>query len=439
MLEAHRLTLLQLHDKDRITPGPFLYHHMWYRDAAIMCRALDVLGHHDRVRAVVNGFRRGQTAEGFFRGPDGEWDSNGAVLWSVRRHFELTRSVLWLRAHFPSMRRAGQWIVEQSRRCRGSSNTHPGLMPRSLSAEHLGTVDQYYWDTLFALAGLRDLSAMAVDAGYASEAEEWRAAEGELFDALRRSLDSVAQRLGEPLVPATPTRAFDESAIGSVAGIYPLLVDDVAPVAFRATVRALDDAYVRDRGFLHPFIHSGYNPYLTMQLAHAELWMGDTSRAWEIARTILQQSGSPYSLPEAIHPRTFGGAMGDGHHGWAAAEIILFLRDAMVNDRGEDLVLLEGAGPVFAGGRYELKLHRTPTRFGTFDLSMRSEPEDRIEVTFRGKFFHGHAPARVVVHLPFRARRVLPTSPHHLVGLLSETDRTIVSCSPDVRTLVVER
>lgn len=439
MLDAHRVALLQLHDKDRITPGPFLYHHMWYRDAAVMCRALDVLGHHDRVRAVINGFRRGLTTDGFFRGPDGEWDSNGAVLWSVRRHFELTRSVLWLRSQLPSMRRAGRWIVEQARRCRASSTTHAGLMPKGLSAEHLGTVDQYYWDMLFSLSGLRELSAMSADVGQAGEADEWRNAAGALEEALRRSLNIVEQRLGAPLVPATPMREFDESAIGSVAGVYPLGVSNVAPDAFRRTVRTLGTSYVRDRGFLHPFIHSGYNPYLTMQLAHAELWMGDTSRAWEIARTILQQSGSPYSLPEAIHPRTLGGAMGDGHHGWAAAEIILFLRDALIDDRGEDLVLLEGAGPIFAGGRFDLKLHRTPTRFGTFDMMMRSEPGGRVEVTFRGKFFNGHAPARVVIHLPFIARRVLPTSPHHLVGLLDETDRTIVSCSTDVRTLVVER
>lgn len=439
MLDAHRLALLQLHDKDRITPGPFLYHHMWYRDAAVMCRALDVLGHHDRVRAVINGFRRGQTTDGFFRGPDGEWDSNGAVLWSVRRHFELTRSTLWLRSQLPSMRRAGRWIVEQSRRCRESSTTHAGLMPRSLSAEHLGTVDQYYWDTLFSLSGLRELSAMASDAGLAGEAADWRNEAAVLEDAVRRSLSVVEQRLGEPLVPATPTRAFDESAIGSVAGVYPLGVADVAHAAFRRTVQALGDAYVHDRGFLHPFIHSGFNPYLTMQLAHAELWLGNVARAWEFARTILRQSGSPYSLPEAIHPRTLGGAMGDGHHGWAAAEIILFLRDALIDDRGEDLVLLEGAGPIFGEGPFDLKLQRTPTRFGPCDVAMRSESEGRLELTIRGKFFHGHAPSRIVVHLPFKARRILPTSPQHLVGLQQEDARTIVYCSPDVRTLVVER
>jgi hypothetical protein len=252
-------------------------------------------------------------------------------------------------------------------------------------------------------------------------------------------LERVEERLGAPLVPATPTRAFDESAIGSVAGVYPLRIDDIAPEAFRRTVRKLGDAYVREHGFLHPFIHSGYNPYLTMQLAHAELWLGDTTRAWEIARTILRQSGSPYSLPEAIHPRTLGGAMGDGHHGWAAAEIILFLRDALIDDRGEDLVLLNGAGPMFRKGHFDLKLHRTPTRFGPCDVTMRSESEDRLEFTLRGKFFQGHGPSRVVIHLPFAARRVLPTSPQHLMDLQHHEDRTVVLCAPEVRTLVVER
>jgi hypothetical protein len=176
-----------------------------------------------------------------------------------------------------------------------------------------------------------------------------------------------------------------------------------------------------------------------MQLAHAELWLGRTQRAWEIAETILRHSESPYSLPEAIHPRTFGGSMGDGHHGWAAAEIILFLRDVLVNDRGEDLVLLGGAGPIFREGRFELQLRRTPTRFGPFDLTMQPESGDRLEVTFRGRFFRGHEPSRIILHLPFEARRVLPTAPQHLIGYQIEEGRTIVLCAPDARTLVVER
>ena len=439
LLEANRLALLQLHDKDMITPGPFLYHHMRYRDAATMCRALDVLGFHGRTRAVMNGFRRGQTRDGFYRGPDGEWDSNGAVLWIVRRHYEMTRSQLWLRAMYPSLRRAGSWIMQQRRRSRRTNNTHAGLMPMSLSAEHLGTVDQYYWDTLYSVAGLRALALIAADCRNPEEAADWQCEAEALGSDIHSSLTEVERRLGMAAVPATPSRGFDESAIGSVAGIYPLAVHDIAEPAFRATVTKLRQQFVREGGFLHPFIHSGYNPYLTMQLAHAELWLGNVDGAWEVARTILRQSGPPYSLPEAIHPRTGGGSMGDGHHGWAAAEIILFIRDCLVDDRGNDLRLLEGAGPMFEGHAPVASLAGVSSKFGPFDLKLTVEQNDAVHLEFHPKFFTNLAPAKIEVRIPFPVRRVLPSSPSHVHGFVSDGQGTRIQFSPDVRSVLLVR
>ena len=57
-----------------------------------------------------------------------------------------------------------------------------------------------------------------------------------------------------------------------------------------------------------------------MHIAHSLLLLGDVRGAWEVADTILHQAKPPYSFPEAMHPRSGGGSMGDGHHGWAAAE-----------------------------------------------------------------------------------------------------------------------
>ena len=154
---------------------------------------------------------------------------------------------------------------------------------------------------------------------------------------IRHSLEIVADRLGKNFIPASPSRPFDESAIGFVSGIYPLDITDIFPLAFSTTLNEFTDRFVDDRGFFHPIIHSGYNPYLTLQIAHAFLLNDQPQRAWQIAETIFRQCPSPYSLPEAIHPKTGGGAMGDGHHGWAAAEIVLFLLDCLVREIHESL------------------------------------------------------------------------------------------------------
>src|SRR5574341_2288504 len=87
--EANKAFLLLLHDGDTITPGPFLYHQFWIRDAAYMLHALDQLGYHDEVRAVIEKIPRRLQKDGYLRATEGEWDSNGQALWALVEHTRL--------------------------------------------------------------------------------------------------------------------------------------------------------------------------------------------------------------------------------------------------------------------------------------------------------------------------------------------------------------
>ena len=75
------------------------------------------------------------------------------------------------------------------------------------------------------------------------------------------------------------------------------------------------------------------NAYLTLHVAHAYLYSGNREKYWEILVAVISNSTATFTFPEAIHPITGGGVMGDGHHGWAAAEIVLAIRDAFVYER----------------------------------------------------------------------------------------------------------
>ena len=41
-------------------------------------------------------------------------------------------------------------------------------------------------------------------------------------------------------------------------------------------------------------------------------------------RQVLDYASPTLNFPEAIHPLTGGGVIGDGHHGWAAAETVSY-------------------------------------------------------------------------------------------------------------------
>jgi hypothetical protein len=439
VFDANVLTLLQLHDGKSISPGPYLYHHFWFRDAVPMLYALDRLGFHKRVRQVIDAFPERQANDGFFRGPDGEWDSNGEALWIVEQHSKLTHSYSWLKNYFPSLQRAAEWILKKKRTSKETSTTHRGLLPPSLSAEHFGTVDQYYWDSFWGLAGIRSAIGLAQMVHKEELAVRWKRESETFAGDIHNSLEKVAARLGREVIPASPSRPFDESAIGFVCGIYPLALEDVYPSAFQLTLDEFTERYVDEKGFYHPIIHSGYNAYLTLQLAHAYLLKNNPQNAWHIANTILRQCVSPYSLPEAIHPKTGGGAMGDGHHGWAAAEIVLFLLDCLVRENKDTLVLFHDVCPGMLKWGTNTSVDGIATSFGKFHCSLRYETERKALCSLTLEQSSDKKPSVVDIRLPFTLARVLAVTQGVELQVVTEQTHTHIKCSSGNAVLLLEK
>ena len=439
IFDANVLALLQLHDGTFISPGPYLYHHFWFRDAAPMVYALDRLGFHRRAWQVIDGFSKRQMSNGFFHGPDGEWDSNGEALWLIEQHAALSNSTSWVKYIFPNIQRGAEWIIQKRKQSQDTVATHRGLLPPSLSAEHFGTVDQYYWDSFWGLRGIRSAAALARIMNRREIAERWDR-EVEFFSKdIRRSLETAANRLGRNLIPASPSRPFDESAIGFVSGIYPLEITDIFPSAFNNTLYEFTERFLDDKGYFHPIIHSGYNPYLTLQIAHAFLLNDQPQRAWHIAETIFRQCPSPYSLPEAIHPTTGGGSMGDGHHGWAAAEIVLFLLHCLVRERNETLTLFHDIQEGMLRWGSNSDVQGIATSFGTVGCTMNYQTRDKAICAFTLKSIPLRLPKQVEIHFPFSIKRVLPVSADLDIAVERSEGRTRVRFQSSDAVLLLER
>ena len=84
------VTSLILHSPDDVYPGPYTYKRFWFRDAAFIIHALLCAGLTDRAERALARFPARQTALGYFRSQEGEWDANGEVLWILQRFFALT-------------------------------------------------------------------------------------------------------------------------------------------------------------------------------------------------------------------------------------------------------------------------------------------------------------------------------------------------------------
>jgi hypothetical protein len=343
-VDANRAFMLLLHDPGSITPGPFTYHRFWFRDAAYQTVALDRWGLHAEADDVLRTFPDRQRADGYYYSQWREWDANGAAIWALAEHHRLTGDDRLLAATAPSVARGARWIARKRRERGRDAPELRGLLPPGVSAEHLGPFDYYYWDDFWSLRGLQDAAYVGYltgDLGGAADAE--RTYRSLLAD-VQASIERTGQRLGIRAIPAGPTRGVDPGMIGSLAACEPLRVLAVDDPWIQGTADVIRDRFCLGDAFFQGISHTGLGTYLTLQLAFVELEAGD-ARAWDRLMWLLDSAMPTFTWPEAIHPQLGGGCMGDGHHGWAAADLLSFVRNLLVREGRDGSVLLLGLLP----------------------------------------------------------------------------------------------
>lgn len=369
------LRTLVLHTVDDVYPGPYTYKRFWFRDAAFIINALLACGLTTRAeRALARFPQRQNPATGYFHSQEGEWDSNGQALWSLLRYSELTGRSLpepWLR----SVRKGARWIIRK-RLPEGRGERHDGLLPAGFSAEHLGPNDYYYWDDFWGVAGLQAAATLCEASGQLDDAARFGAEAKALDCAIARSLQRDEQRLGRPAMPASPYRRLDPGAIGSLAVSYPLQACAADDRRVLGTAAYLLDKCMVNGGFFQDMVHSGINAYLTLHIAQVLLRAGD-ARCVSLLDAVAGLASSTGQWPEAIHPRTLGGCMGDGQHVWAAAEWVMMIRNCFVREEGTRLVLVGGLPRRWLDSGERLAFGPAPTRFGTVCVTVGPMEEGR--------------------------------------------------------------
>lgn len=378
---AASASLLALVDGSSLTPGPSTYHQFWFRDAAYMLWAMDKLGLCGQTDRIIRSFPERQLASGYFRSQQGEWDSNGQALWLVWQHTLLTGSSKTAEDLYPALHRAAEWIrTTLDRNPDHIHEPHYGLLPQGLSAEHLGMCDYYYWDDFWSLAGLEAFAALSDLLGRSSAAEQVQAEAETLRRDILRALSRQAEWTGRGEILAGPLRHTDCGMVGSVCAWYPLQLFAPSTPAMEATVTTLCRDSCREGMYFQDFIHSGMNAYLSFQLAQGLLFQGKREEFWRMACSTLAHATPTFTFPEAIHPATGGGVMGDGHHGWAAAELVSALRNAWVMERwnmpgGTHELEFLGGIPVdwFLSGT-ACSFTNVPVFGGKLDISFTSTP-----------------------------------------------------------------
>lgn len=394
------LHTLILHSVEKVYPGPYTYKRFWYRDATFIINALLSVGLNERAEQALDYFPEQQTPLGYFHSQAGEWDSNGQALWVFSQYCRMLNTDLkpaWRDAVY-----AGAKWLDRKREDDSDIIPHGGLLPAGFSAEHLGPNDHYYWDDYWAVAGLSAASYLAQKDKDEEAVKRFSKWQSEYQSAIERSLLKVEQRIEKVAIPASPYRRLDSGAIGSIVCGYPLQLVAPNDEALQNTIEfMLDECMVND-GFFQDMIHSGINPYLTLHIAQVLLRAGDL-RFYRLMQRVAELASSTGQWPEAIHPHTDGGCMGDGQHAWAAAEWVLMIRHCFVREEGDALILAAGVTKDWWGAGELVSFGPAPTHFGTVSITIETTnvgqaAADKLKISWDAEW-HANAPD-IEIHLP---------------------------------------
>jgi len=385
---------LILHAPLDVYPGPYTYKRFWFRDAAFMIHGLLACGLMRQAERALDQFAPRQKSNGYFLSQEGEWDSNGEAIWIYHRYCQMSGrrpKPEWLKA----IRAGAKWITKK-RLPPDAGEKHGGLLPAGFSAEHLGPNDFYYWDDFWGVAGLRAAADLLLSEGDKEAAERTREEADDFMRAIEKSIASTRSFNRRGAIPAAPYRRMDAGAVGSIAVDYPLQLWAPGDSRVVATTDFLHDHCCFKGAFFQDMIHSGINAYLTLEMAQVYLRAGRTERALELLEAVAAIASPTGQWPEAIHPRTEGGCMGDGQHGWAAAEWVLAVRSFFVREEPGELILLAGVPEKWIEAGDGVQFGPTPTQWGAVSVEARLEG-DEVRVKWSGELRSSDLRVRVLM------------------------------------------
>lgn len=379
---------------EEVYPGPYTYKRFWFRDAAFILDALLRAGFSERVKKIIDYFPKRQTFDGYFLSQDGEWDSNGEALWVMRRFCEMTGvnpELKWK----TSIYRAAKWIQNKREFKTGSKSF--GLLPVGFSAEHLGPNDYYYWDDFWGAAGLEAAAFMAEKFGDRDLSRQFSAQAHDLMRCIEISLKMAGEKTKRSGMPASSHRRMDAGAIGSIAAGYPLQLFEANDPRLLDTAEFLFKECFIQGGFYQEISHSGINVYLTLHVAQVFLRAGDP-RFFDLMTSTASLVSPTGQWPEAIHPRTRGGCMGDGQHIWAAAEWVLMITNCFIREDEGKLILCSGIPGSWLIESKEVSLGPALTKFGPVKVQLNVE-NGKIKIQWFGDWLKGQEPP-IEIRLP---------------------------------------
>lgn len=395
---AIKLRLPAFDDVTHFSPGTFLYHTHWYRDSYFISEAFTNLGFLKEVREKIEAYPSRQQPSGAFVDHPGELDSHAIALCSMLTFARKSGDTRLLRDLFDSVWRGLQWLEKQRVPASKRQALHEGLLPASFSAEHFGGCDHYFWDNFWSLQAMKLGRRAARKLGREKEAATLDKMTTSFEKSLQFAIGATLERVGGQVLPVSPYRWPDAACIGNLVACDPLELNEICNPWIRPTLDFLLGSHFHQGLFFQSVFHTGLNSYLTAQVARVLIRMEDP-RSMDLIHAISRAASATVTWPEAINPRTQGGCMGDGDHGWAAAEFCNVLRQTIVIEEAGGLTLFQGVPSEWFTQGAVTSIHNAPTLYGRITASLECDASG-VWARWNLEPWSGEETAQLMISLP---------------------------------------
>jgi len=400
IFNSNKIYLKSLINSEYITPGPLTYKKFWFRDSAYMIPALMKIGDLKRAEKIIEYFKKKIKKDGYFQSQVGEWDSNGQALFTIAEYYRYTKNKEFLNEFYPYIKKGAEWIKRKRKKYVDSY----GLLPSSFSAEHFGPNDLYYYDDYFGLKGLLDASSLANEIGNKSDSENFLKYYLEFKNDVRKAIDKDQKRLDKKICVGAFGRNIDASIIATFTSIFPLNLDLLSKDEIMNSYEELRKKFFVNNCFYQNITHSGINLYLTLEIAEALLYLNEEKKAINLFDSIISLLTKTYTGPEAINPKSLGGCEGDGHHGWLVAELIHFIRNSLLFEKENGIVILSGSRKEWFKDGDKILFNNGVTYFGNISFEVNIK-ENIIDVEFLNEINENIKD--IYIYLPFEIEEIL--------------------------------
>ncbi len=375
----------------------------WLRDSVYMIHALDKAGFHAEMRTQLELMRSRLFASGFGAEPD----AFGEYIWAFFTHFQLTQDSKWLAHVYPDLQTRAEWILKvlhtsdylyadvEMRVPQNRFVTSTDLICEPAQDGLIqGRMDWHnprIWINAFSYLGLSAMAKIAKALNHHVDSERYQQEASILHEALHTySRNAFGQNERDFVCAIWPTHAFSPTD---------------------------DEIVQRYETWWHQVRLQGKGEYLPEPLwkyfeigqAHNYLLLGEREKTLQTVEYYLSHH-DVYQLFGWLEDNSDIGEYWSGiegwytlpsrqPHGWVSSELWLLLRDMLLYEDGDELILGAGIPEAWMAATTPIELLNAPSIFGPIDFHITHQECDLLYVNVR---FHrlDWLPRQIQLHLP---------------------------------------